>query len=124
MKLLDTYFYKITLCTKTYTIYRFIHVNFNAWEFNGCDNIWAGIITNISDAIEKEFGNVIPRIFRLISVETIPRIVKEGPGSEEGFGMKKETTLFVHVVKIENGVDALKEYMSDFGVINFCDTYL
>ena len=61
----------------------------------------------------------------MISVETIPRIFAEEPDLEEAPGLKKETTLFVFVsvAEIENAVEVLKEYVREFGVINFCDTY-
>ncbi|XP_078492068.1 uncharacterized protein LOC100180590 [Ciona intestinalis] len=51
---------------------RYIFVDFNAWEYAGSDTLWAGIVTNVSDAIEAEFGSVTSRLFRMLTVETIP----------------------------------------------------
>ena len=45
--------------------YRYISVHFSAWELAGTDNLWAGIVTNISHAIEQEFGVVATRLFRI-----------------------------------------------------------
>uniref|UniRef100_F6UYM4 Uncharacterized protein n=3 Tax=Ciona intestinalis TaxID=7719 RepID=F6UYM4_CIOIN len=50
---------------------RYIFVDFNAWEYAGSDTLWAGIVTNVSDAIEAEFGSVTSRLFRMLTVELI-----------------------------------------------------
>lgn len=41
-------------------------VNYHAWQYAGSDTLWAGIVTKLSDAIEKEFGTVCVRIFRIL----------------------------------------------------------
>lgn len=47
---------------------RYIFVDFRAWEYAGSDTLWAGIVTNLSDAIEREFGVITARLFRMMSV--------------------------------------------------------
>ena len=106
-----------------FLFYRFINVKFNAWAFHGSDNLWAGIITNISDAIEKELGSIIPRLFRLLSVETMTRIIKPEAENESGKNLKLKTTLFIFVAGHPDAAEALDAYLKDFGVVNFCDTY-
>lgn len=51
---------------------KYIFVNFKAWEYAGSDTLWAAIVTNISDAIEAEFGVTTTRLFRTISVSLFP----------------------------------------------------
>jgi len=50
---------------------KYIFVNFKAWEYAGCDTLWAGIVTNLTEAIEQEFGVVTSRLFRLLDVEEV-----------------------------------------------------
>ena len=51
---------------------RFIFVNYHAWNFAGCDFLWAGIVKALVKEIEKEFGASLTRWFRSISLKPIP----------------------------------------------------
>ena len=52
--------------------FRFIFVNYNAWHFAGCDYLWAGIVKALAEEIEDEFGVFTTRLFRSISLDTVP----------------------------------------------------
>ena len=43
-----------------------IDIKFNAWEYAGCDMLWAGIITCLCDKLEERFGQYRSRYFRRI----------------------------------------------------------
>ena len=45
---------------------RVIQVGFNAWEYSGCDYLWAGIVTNIASKVEDRFGKWKVRLCRFI----------------------------------------------------------
>ena len=45
---------------------RVITVEFNAWEYSGCDYLWAGIVTNLGSRIEDYFGVWKVRLCRLL----------------------------------------------------------
>ena len=45
---------------------RVIEVLFNAWEYSGCDYLWAGIVTNLAARVEQTFGKWKVRLCRLI----------------------------------------------------------
>nr|XP_018669844.1 kinase D-interacting substrate of 220 kDa-like [Ciona intestinalis] len=49
---------------------KYVYVDYNAWEFAGSDNLWAGLVTKLVDEIEAEFGVVTTRVFRTISLDT------------------------------------------------------
>ena len=46
-----------------------IKVKFSAWEYAGCDTLWAGIITCLCDKLEERFGEYPSRYFRRIKDE-------------------------------------------------------
>ena len=48
---------------------RYLFVNYNAWNYVGCDILWAGIVKNLAEKIEEEFGVFTTRLFRSISLE-------------------------------------------------------
>ena len=41
-------------------------VDYNAWEYSGCDYLWAGIVTRLGESIEDRFGTWKVRICRLM----------------------------------------------------------
>ena len=43
-----------------------IVVDYNAWEYSGCDYLWAGIVTRLGESIEARFGTWKVRICRLM----------------------------------------------------------
>ena len=45
---------------------KFIFIRFNAWEYSGSDILWAGLIKQIYEDVEKEFTSFITRFFRYI----------------------------------------------------------
>ena len=45
---------------------RVITVDFNAWEYSGCDYLWAGIVTNLGSKVEDFFGKWKVRLSRLL----------------------------------------------------------
>ena len=45
---------------------RVITVEFNAWEYSGCDYLWAGIVTNLGSKVEEFFGTWKVRLCRLL----------------------------------------------------------
>ena len=49
---------------------RVITVDFNAWEYSGCDYLWAGIVTNLGSKVEDFFGKWKVRLCRLLLENT------------------------------------------------------
>ena len=43
---------------------RVIQVNFNAWEYSGCQILWAGIVTKLAAQLEEKFGKYKVRLCR------------------------------------------------------------
>ena len=43
---------------------RVIQVNFNAWEYSGCQILWAGIVTKLAARLEEKFGKYKVRLCR------------------------------------------------------------
>ncbi|XP_039260381.2 uncharacterized protein LOC120336713 [Styela clava] len=88
---------------------RYIFVDFKAWEYAGSDTLWAGIITNITDAIEAEFGIITARMFRMLTIEEIPKNVLE-------------TGNRILYVKLGNGsnIDEVLDMMKQYGVVEDC----
>ena len=50
---------------------RFIFVNYNAWQYAGCEVLWAGIVKALAEKVEAEFGIFTTRLFRSINLETV-----------------------------------------------------
>ncbi|XP_077980273.1 NTPase KAP family P-loop domain-containing protein 1-like [Glandiceps talaboti] len=44
----------------------FVFVNFEAWQFAGCDKLWAGIVTNLVSRVERYAGYWKTRFFRIV----------------------------------------------------------
>ena len=57
--------------------FRFIYVNYNAWQYAGCDTLWAGIVTALAKKIEQEFSVFTTRVFRSLSLDVIERRISE-----------------------------------------------
>ena len=91
---------------------RFIFVDFNAWEYAGSDNLWAAIVTNLSRAIETEFGIVTSRLFRLITVEAM-QCSSSNSDVTNNFLVKLPTLINDHV---SNQVE-VETIMKDYGVV-------
>ena len=87
---------------------RFIFVDFNAWEYVGCDVLWAGIVTNLASAIEAEFGVMTSRIFRLLNVDVI-----------QDDASSNERTLLFDDLDDQND-QKLKEILKNYGVVKEC----
>ena len=87
---------------------RFIFVHFNAWEYNGCDILWAGIVTNLASAIEAEFGVKTSRIFRSLTVDVI-----------QNDASSNERKIFFDV---PNGIttEEFKEVLTEYGTVKPC----
>ena len=88
---------------------RFIFVHFNAWEYVGSDILWAGIVTNLSRAIEAEFGVMTSRIFRLLNVDVIHSDARSN-----------ERTLFIDVTGRKND-EEFEEILKEYGVVKRCE---
>ena len=43
---------------------RVIQVHFNAWEYSGCQILWAGIVTKLAARLEEKFGKYKIRLCR------------------------------------------------------------
>ena len=95
---------------------RFIFVDFNAWEYAGSDNLWAAIVTNLSRAIETEFGIVTSRLFRLITVEAMQSSTSNSDVTNNL--LMKLPTLIDNDVSNQVAVEAI---MRDYGVVTKCE---
>ena len=55
--------------------FRFIYVDYSAWQYARSDNLWLGIITTLAEKIEQELGVYTTRVFRSLSLDLIERPV-------------------------------------------------
>ena len=55
--------------------FRCIYVNCNAWQYVGCETLWAEIIKSLVEKIEQDLGVYTTRVFRLFSLDLIERTV-------------------------------------------------
>ena len=65
---LIAYFYPLPISDDDMEV-ELIKVKFDAWEYAGCDTLWAGIITCLCDKLEERFGEYPSRYFRRIKDE-------------------------------------------------------
>ncbi|KAK2512593.1 Nkpd1 [Columba livia] len=50
---------------------RFLFVRFSAWQFAGCDKLWAGLVTTLCDSVRHHFGALPLGVYRVMG--TRPR---------------------------------------------------
>ncbi|CAK8684881.1 unnamed protein product [Clavelina lepadiformis] len=94
---------------------RYIFVHFNAWEYAGCDTLWAGIVTNLADSVENEFGKLTARLFRSINLSVIDK--------ETAVNTATSSKLFVRLpAKLEQESD-VKNMMKEYGVVRHCKLF-
>ncbi|NXF98636.1 NKPD1 protein, partial [Eubucco bourcierii] len=67
----------------------FIFIRFSAWQYSGCDKLWAGLVTTLCDSIRGHFGALPLSLYHVLGVP---------PGYASGFGrqeweLKKGTCL-------------------------------
>ncbi|CAK8684873.1 unnamed protein product [Clavelina lepadiformis] len=100
---------------KSSTRRRYIFVHFNAWEYAGCDTLWAGIVTNLADSVENEFGKLTARLFRTINLSVIDK--------ETSVNTATSSKLFVRLpAKLEQESD-VKNMMKEYGVVRHCKLF-
>ena len=97
------------------TSFRFIFVNFNAWEYAGSDTLWAGIITTLSNAIEAEFGSVTTRLFRMLKVRVMAREEQEAAQQQES---AQQDVVFVQFFQPSRSM--IIEVVRQYGVVRMC----
>ncbi|NXA16783.1 NKPD1 protein, partial [Sapayoa aenigma] len=44
----------------------FIFIRFSAWEYAGCDKLWAGLVTTLCDNIRRHFGALLLSVFHVV----------------------------------------------------------
>ncbi|NWU11848.1 NKPD1 protein, partial [Cephalopterus ornatus] len=49
----------------------FVFVRFSAWQYAGCDRLWAGLVTTLCDGIRRHFGALLLSVFHVVG--TRPR---------------------------------------------------
>lgn len=87
---------------------RFIFVNFNAWQYAGCDTLWAGIVTTMAEKIEEEFGVFTTRVFRSLTLDSVEKPIFEcGQINHLLIEFKEDTNRGEHENVIKEG---LKKY--------------
>ncbi|CAK8684892.1 unnamed protein product [Clavelina lepadiformis] len=100
---------------KSSTRRRYIFVHFNAWEYAGCDTLWAGVVTNLADSVENEFGKITARLFRTINLSVIDK--------ETAVNTATSSKLFVRLpAKLEQESD-VKNMMKEYGVVRHCKLF-
>ena len=75
-----------------------ITLKFIAWEYAGCDTLWAGIITCLCDKLEERFGQYKSRYFRKIKgdyEENVDLMVKNKTFSTDYKTMRPYTCCYV-----------------------------
>ena len=82
--------------------FKFIFVNYNTWHFADCDQLWVGIVKAFAEKIEDEFGVFTTRLFRSISLETVPE-------QDSDAAYSKQSLLFLEfadeVFETDEGLD-------------------
>ena len=53
--------------------FRFIFVNYNAWQYSGSNELCAGMVASLDEKIEDEFGAFVTRIFRTLSLDLVEK---------------------------------------------------
>ncbi|XP_051631157.1 LOW QUALITY PROTEIN: NTPase KAP family P-loop domain-containing protein 1-like, partial [Manacus candei] len=43
----------------------FVFVRFSAWQFSGCDRLWAGLVTTLCDGVRRHFGALLLSVFHV-----------------------------------------------------------
>ncbi|XP_054855941.1 NTPase KAP family P-loop domain-containing protein 1-like [Eublepharis macularius] len=56
---------------------RYIFINFDAWEYTGCDHTWAGLVSTLLDEIEKKY-KILFSVVRAFGKERPERCVPQG----------------------------------------------
>nr|CAB3262168.1 uncharacterized protein LOC100178218 [Phallusia mammillata] len=86
---------------------KYIFVNFKAWEYAGSDTLWAGIVTNLTQAIEAEFGVVTSRLFRMLDIEEVLDDSK----------CREPSSVGVLIRDFDVTVRSVKRMMTQYGVV-------
>ncbi|NXS13427.1 NKPD1 protein, partial [Neodrepanis coruscans] len=67
----------------------FVFIRFSAWEYAGCDKLWAGLVTTLCDKIRHHFGPLLLSVFHVMG--TRPRFASGF--SQREWILKKGTCL-------------------------------
>ncbi|NXM73325.1 NKPD1 protein, partial [Serilophus lunatus] len=67
----------------------FLFIRFSAWEYAGCDKLWAGLVTTLCDRIRRHFGPLLLSVFHVVG--TRPRFASGF--SQREWILKKGTCL-------------------------------
>ncbi|NXY90344.1 NKPD1 protein, partial [Alcedo cyanopectus] len=59
---------------------KFLFIRFSAWEYAGCDKLWAGLVTTLCQSIRRHFGALLLSVFHVVGVP---------PRYASGFGQKE-----------------------------------
>jgi len=96
----------------TLFVLRFIFVRFNAVAYTHTGILWAGIITTLITAIEKEFGTVAVRLFRRLQIVNVtPDVTNAAMNNNVVF------------VKCGNDISKIQSIFQQFGVVRFYKKY-
>ena len=68
---------------KEQQVFKHIHVEFNAWSYNGTDNLWASLIQTLQEEIYKNYN---PRRIKLHRVS----VALAGESSDDSFKVRRE----------------------------------
>ncbi|NXP72420.1 NKPD1 protein, partial [Ramphastos sulfuratus] len=69
--------------------FEFIFIRFSAWQYSGCDKLWAGLVTTLCDSIRSHFGALPLSFYHVLGV---PPTYASGFGQRE-WELKKGTCL-------------------------------
>ncbi|NWI92484.1 NKPD1 protein, partial [Pitta sordida] len=50
----------------------FLFIRFSAWEYAGCDKLWAGLVTTLCDNVRRHYGALLLSVFHVMG--TRPRV--------------------------------------------------
>ncbi|NXC38769.1 NKPD1 protein, partial [Penelope pileata] len=67
----------------------FLFVRFSAWQFAGCDRLWAGLVTTLCSSVRRHFGALLLSVFHVMGAR--PRYAA-GSGQRE-WELKRGTCL-------------------------------
>ncbi|NXX43195.1 NKPD1 protein, partial [Tricholaema leucomelas] len=58
----------------------FIFIRFSAWQYSGCDKLWAGLVTTLCDSIRRHFGALPLSVYHVLG---------SPPSYAAGFGQQE-----------------------------------
>ncbi|NXH21435.1 NKPD1 protein, partial [Bucco capensis] len=69
--------------------FHFLFIRFSAWQYSGCDKLWAGLVTTLCDNIRKHYGALPLSIYHVLGSR--PRVASGF--TEQEWRLKRDTCI-------------------------------